>query len=105
VTVLGHKLPVPFYCLPTALQRLFHHQGELAVAHAVEKFGTIFGVSSLGTVRLEAIASTFSFPQVYQFYFHKDRGLNKAMLERAKIAAGKGAARRHKSILAHVTKS
>jgi len=86
VTVLGHKLPVPFYCSPTALQRLFHHQGELAVAHAVEKFGTMFGVSSLGTVSLEAIASKFSFPQVYQFYFHKDRGLNKSMLERAKTA-------------------
>jgi L-lactate dehydrogenase (cytochrome) len=86
VTVLGHKLAVPFYCSPTALQRLFHHQGELAVAHAVEKFGTMFGVSSLGTVSLEAIASNFSFPQVYQFYFHKDRGLNKSMLERAKAA-------------------
>jgi L-lactate dehydrogenase (cytochrome) len=46
----------------------------------------MFGVSSLGTVSLEAIASKFSFPQVYQFYFHKDRGLNEAMLERAKIA-------------------
>ena len=86
VTVLGHKLAVPFYCSPTALQRLFHHQGELAVAHAVEKFGTMFGVSSLGRVSLEAIASNFSFPQAYQFYFHKDRGLNKSMLERAKTA-------------------
>ena len=37
VTVLGQKLEMPFYCSPTALQRLFHHQGELAVAHAVEK--------------------------------------------------------------------
>jgi L-lactate dehydrogenase (cytochrome) len=84
VTVLGHKLAMPFYCSPTALQRLFHYDGELAVAHAVEKFGTMFGVSSLGTVSLEALASKFSFPQIYQFYFHKDRGLNKAMLERAK---------------------
>jgi len=68
------------------LQRLFHHQGERAVASAVDKFGTMFGVSSLGTVSLEEISSHFSFPQVYQFYFHKDRGLNKAMLERAKSA-------------------
>ena len=86
VTVLGQKLAVPFYCSPTALHRLFHHQGELAVARAVEKFGTMFGVSSLGTVSLEDISSNFSFPQVYQFYFHKDRGLNKAMMERAKTA-------------------
>ena len=86
VVVMGQKLQVPFYCSPTALQRLFHHQGERAVAHAVQKFGTMFGVSSLGTVSLEEISSNFSFPQVYQFYFHKDRGLNKAMLERAKAA-------------------
>ena len=84
-TVLGHKLKMPVYCSPTALHRLFHYQGELAVARAVEKFGTMFGVSSLGTVSLEDI-SKFSFPQVYQFYFHKDRGLNKAMIERAKAA-------------------
>ena len=86
VTVMGQKLAVPFYCSPTALQRLFHHQGERAVASAVEKFGTMFGVSSLGTVSLEELSSRFSFPQLYQFYFHKDRGLNKAMMERAKSA-------------------
>ena len=86
VNVLGQKLELPFYCSPTALQRLFHHEGERAVAHAVQKFGTMFGVSSLGTVSLEEISSNFSFPQVYQFYFHKDRGLNMAMLERAKSA-------------------
>src|SRR5215467_99764 len=89
VTVMGQKLAMPFYCSPTALQRLFHHDGERAVARAVNKFGTMFGVSSLGTVSLEEIASNYSFPQVYQFYFHKDRGLNKAMMERAKTAGVK----------------
>jgi L-lactate dehydrogenase (cytochrome) len=68
---------------------LFHHDGERAVARAVNKFGTMFGVSSLGTVSLEEIASNFSFPQAYQFYFHKDRGLNKAMMDRAKTAGVK----------------
>jgi isopentenyl diphosphate isomerase/L-lactate dehydrogenase-like FMN-dependent dehydrogenase len=86
VKVLGHKLDIPVYCSPTALQRLFHHEGERAVAHAADKFGTMFGVSSLGTVSLEEIRSNFSCPQVYQFYFHRDRGLNRAMMERAKSA-------------------
>ena len=86
VTVLGEKLAVPFYCSPTALQRLFHYDGERAVARAVEKFGTMFGVSSLGTVGLEELAKNHTFPQVYQFYFHKDRGLNRAMMARAKGA-------------------
>src|ERR1041384_6173588 len=76
VNVVGQKLALPVSCSPTALQRLFHHDGERAVAQAVEQFGTLFGISSLGTVSLEEIASRFSFPQIYQFYFHKDRGLN-----------------------------
>src|SRR5262249_45056233 len=55
VTVLGQKLALPVYCSPTALQRLFHHQGERAVAAAAAKYGTMFGVSSLGTVSLEEL--------------------------------------------------
>lgn len=84
VTVMGQKLDMPVYCSPTALQRLFHHQGERAVAAAAEKYGTMFGVSSLGTVSMEEIAKQTNTPQVYQFYFHKDRGLNRTMMERAK---------------------
>lgn len=86
VTVMGQKLQLPVYLSPTALQRLFHHQGERAVASVAEKYGTMFGVSSLGTVSMEEIAKQFNTPQVYQFYFHKDRGLNQAMMERAKAS-------------------
>ncbi|TDO99821.1 alpha-hydroxy acid oxidase [Marinomonas balearica] len=86
VTVMGQKLDMPVYCSPTALQRLFHHQGERAVAAAAEKYGTMFGVSSFGTVSVEEIAKQVKTPQVYQFYFHKDRGLNRAMMERAKAS-------------------
>jgi L-lactate dehydrogenase (cytochrome) len=86
VTVLGQKLAMPVYCSPTALQRLFHHEGERAVAAAAAKYGTMFGVSSLGTVSLEELRKAHDTPQVYQFYFHKDRGLNRAMMQRAKEA-------------------
>ncbi len=86
VTVMGQKLAMPIYCSPTALQRLFHHDGEHAVAAAAEKFGTMFGVSSLGTVSLKDIRDKYTNPQVYQFYFHKDRGLNRAMMDSAKEA-------------------
>jgi len=86
VVVMGQRLALPVYCSPTALQRLFHHRGELAVAAAAARFGTMFGVSSLGTVSLEDVRKRHSNPQVYQFYFHKDRGLNRAMLQRAKEA-------------------
>jgi len=51
---------------------------------AASKFGTMFGVSSLGTVSVEELRKAYSTPQCYQFYVHKDRGLNRAMLQRAK---------------------
>ncbi|PRD40910.1 alpha-hydroxy-acid oxidizing enzyme [Phyllobacterium phragmitis] len=86
VTVMGQNLAMPVYCSPTALQRLFHHQGERAVAAAAAKYGTMFGVSSLGTVSLEEARRISNGPQVYQFYFHKDRGLNREMMARAKQA-------------------
>jgi L-lactate dehydrogenase (cytochrome) len=86
VTVMGQKLALPVYCSPTALQRLFHHQGERAVAAAAAKYGTMFGVSTLGTVSLEELRKAHDTPQVYQFYFHKDRALNRVMMQRAKEA-------------------
>src|SRR3546814_11483052 len=71
VTIMGQKLAMPFYCSPTALQRLFHHHGERAVAAAAGKFGIMFGVSSLGTVSLEEARQISQGPQVYQFYLYR----------------------------------
>jgi len=84
--IMGQELSMPFYCAPTALQRLFHHEGERAVAQAASSSGTMFGVSSLATVTVEDIAKISTGPKMFQFYFHKDRGLNDALLERAKAA-------------------
>ena len=86
VEVMGQKLAMPLYCAPTALQRLFHHDGERAVGRAATKYGTMFGVSSLATVTVEEIAALAPGPKMFQFYFHKDRGLNDALLARARAA-------------------
>ena len=83
-TIFDKKIDMPLYCAPTAVQRLFHHDGERAVAKAAEKYGTMFGVSSLSTVSVEEINSIIDTPKMFQFYFHKDRGLNSSMLQRAK---------------------
>src|SRR5688572_8464500 len=64
VTVMDVKLDMPIFCSPTALQRLFHHDGERAVARAAEKFGTMFGVSSLGTVSVEEIGRMIQCPKM-----------------------------------------
>jgi len=83
-TVMGQKLKMPLYCAPTALQRLFHYEGEIAVAKAAEKLGTMFGVSSLGTASIEEISELVSTPKLFQLYVHKDKGLNNELIDRCK---------------------
>ena len=83
---MGKKIDLPIFCSPTALQRLFHHDGELAVGKAAQKFNTFFGVSSLGTFSLKEISEHVKTPKIFQFYFHKDRGLNDSMVEKCKEA-------------------
>ena len=85
-TLFGKKLSMPLYCSPVAIQRLFHHEGERAVAKAAAKHETMFGISSLSTVSVEEIEKLVDTPKMFQFYFHKDRGLNDNLLERAKAA-------------------
>jgi L-lactate dehydrogenase (cytochrome) len=86
VTVLGRKIAMPLFLSPTALQRLFHWQGERAVGRAAEKFGTYFGISSLATVGIAEIGAMISTPKMFQLYVHKDRGLNRSMVESCKEA-------------------
>ncbi|MDC1296471.1 alpha-hydroxy-acid oxidizing protein [Alphaproteobacteria bacterium] len=83
-TVMGQKLNIPLYFAPTALQRLFHHEGEIAVGKAAEKFGTMFGISSLGTASIEEISDLIKTPKLFQLYVHKDEGLNKDLIDRCK---------------------
>tara|TARA_Y100001936_G_scaffold210770_1_gene217804 strand:- start:10787 stop:11935 length:1149 start_codon:yes stop_codon:yes gene_type:complete len=84
-TVFGKKLDLPFYCSPTALQRLFHYDGEKAVGRAAAKFNTMFSVSTLSTTSIEVL-EPIDAPKLFQYYYHKDKGLNDAMVEKAKEA-------------------
>jgi L-lactate dehydrogenase (cytochrome) len=87
VTILGRRSALPLILSPTALQRVFHWEGERAVARAAEKFGLWFGISSLATVSIEEIAALVTSPKMFQFYYHRDRGLNRSMIERCQAAS------------------
>ena len=85
-TIMGRKSALPLLLSPTALQRVFHWQGERAVARAAEKFGLWCGISSLATVSIEEIGALISSPKLFQLYVHKDQGLNRSMIERCQAA-------------------
>ena len=85
-TVLGEKIDFPLFPAATAMHRLYHHEGERASAKAVEKVGTIFGLSTMSTVSIEEISTINKGPKLFQLYIHKDRGLTDNLLERCKKA-------------------
>lgn len=89
-TILGTPVALPFFPGPTAGNRLFHKDGERAVARAAQKAGVIYCLSTLASVSMEEIAKINPGPKWFQLYVWKDRGLVKEMLDRAK-AAGFGA--------------
>jgi L-lactate dehydrogenase (cytochrome) len=86
ITVMGRRSALPLILSPTALQRVFHWQGERAVARAAQKFGLWFGISSLATVSIEEIGAMGDNPKMFQLYVHKDEGLNRSMIERCQAA-------------------
>ncbi len=85
-TIMGRKSALPLVLSPTALQRVFHWQGETAVARAADKFGLWFGISSLATHSIEEIAVLTQGPKMFQLYVHKDKGLNTSMIERCRAS-------------------
>lgn len=84
--ILGQKIDWPVFLSPTGMSRLFHHDGERAVAKAAEKFGTIYSLSSLSTVSIEEIGALTAGPKCFQIYIHKDRALTYEFVERCKAA-------------------
>lgn len=81
--VLGQRLEFPLFMSPTAMQRLFHHDGELAIAKVAERLGTMFGVSTIGTRSIEELGK-FAAPKLFQIYVHKDPALTSDLIARCK---------------------
>ena len=85
-TLMGRKIDMPLFLSPTAIQRMFHRDGEAAVGAVAQAHGTYFGISSLATISIEEIGETIATPKMFQLYIHKDKGLNRALVERCKAA-------------------
>lgn len=86
VKVLGADLRMPLFMSPTAMQRLFHHDGELAAAGVAEKFGTMFSLSTMATRSIEEIGAHSSAPKMFQIYVHKDPALTTNLIARCRRA-------------------
>ena len=81
-TVLGAPVDLPVLVAPTAFQRLACDEGEIATARAAASAGTIMILSTASTCTIEDVAAVGG-RQWFQLYVYSDRGLTKALVERA----------------------
>jgi L-lactate dehydrogenase (cytochrome) len=86
VTVLGERIPLPIVLSPVGAPRMFHHEGELAVARAARHAGLPYGLSTLATTAVEDVAAQTGTPLWFQLYVWGDRGAIKEAVARAKAA-------------------
>ncbi len=85
-TLFGQPIDWPVMLSPTGASRLFHADGEPAVIRAADKFGMLYGLSTLGTTTIEDAAAAGSCPKLYQVYMFTDRGMTEDFVERCKAA-------------------
>jgi len=83
-TIFGKKINLPVFLSPTAMQRLYHHEGDKASARAAEKFGTFYSMSSMANTTIEEISAISDGPKLFQLYVHKDTGITDDLIERSK---------------------
>ena len=86
--VLGQPLQMPLFIAPMAFQCLANPQGEVATARAAASAGIGMVLSTLSTKSIEEVAAVchdtnLHTPRWVQLYIHKDRGLTRALVERA----------------------
>jgi L-lactate dehydrogenase (cytochrome) len=86
-TIFGRPASLPLAFAPTGFTRLFHHEGERAVARVAERVGIPTGLSTVGTVAPEGLAAAApTTPKWFQLYMWPDRDASAELIGRARAA-------------------
>ena len=85
-TLFGQPIDWPVMIAPTGASRLFHRDGEPAVARAAARFNMPYSLSTVGTTTIEEIGAIGDHPKVFQIYVFKDREMTRSFVERCKEA-------------------
>jgi L-lactate dehydrogenase (cytochrome) len=84
ITIFGKKIDLPIFLSPTAMQRLYHHEGDKASARAAEKFGTFYSMSTMANTTIEEISNVSNGPKLFQLYVHKDQSITDDLIDRCR---------------------
>jgi L-lactate dehydrogenase (cytochrome) len=86
-TTLGRNIALPFAIAPTGSAGMVARRGELQILKAAAAAGIPFCQSTMSMPSVEAVAAAApDADRWFQLYVLKDRGLTKALVERAKAA-------------------
>lgn len=85
-SLLGSSVAMPLALSPTGYTRMMHPEGEGAVARAAGAAGIPYTLSTVSNTSLEELAATSESERWFQLYVWRDRGLTRALIERAKAA-------------------
>jgi 4-hydroxymandelate oxidase len=85
-TVLGQRVAMPVTVAPMGFQRMAHPDGECATARAAGDAGVVMVASTMANASIEEIVAAATGPVWFQLYVYKDRGVTRALVERAEAA-------------------
>jgi 4-hydroxymandelate oxidase len=81
--VLGTPVRFPVLVAPTAMQRLAHADGEIAMAVGTQAAGSLLVASTTATTRLEDVAAATPGPKWFQVYVYTSREFTEALVRSA----------------------
>jgi L-lactate dehydrogenase (cytochrome) len=84
--LLDRVLPVPLVLAPTGYTRMMHPDGEIGAARSAERHGLPYGLSTMATTTIEAVARAAQPDLWFQLYILRDAGLTKELVDRAATA-------------------
>ena len=84
ITLLGQALEWPLICSPTGGSRLFHPDGEMAVARAASQAGVLYTLATGATYSIEDVSAVTAGPKMFQLYVFEDRDITRELIERCK---------------------
>ena len=83
-TVLGEMVALPLIFTSTGANRLYHPEGELAVAKAATKANIIQVLAATAMVSFDEAAAVAQGPKWCQMYELKDRGITRELMARCR---------------------
>lgn len=87
--VLGNKISMPLMIAPTAFHKMANESGEVAVAKAATKAGTIMILSTLSNSSAEEVTMASDGNIWFQLYVFKDREITVNLIKRVENAGCK----------------